>query len=352
MQGQQPVNMADVARQAGVSTATVSRALRDRPGVSEPTRVRIKKLASDLAYVISPEASRLSGGVTGRVAVVVPSINLWFFASMLAGIEGVLRDADLDVLIYHVEGAEDRRLFFERLPARRKVDAVIVIALPVPEQEAKRLDLMGVQVVVAGGTMRDYPHVRIDDFEVAHQAIHHLAQLGHRRIAMIRTEDPEGAVWAADLSRSEGYMEALKGFGITPSKELMVTVPWGIDGGARAMDRLLSLREPPTAVFAYSDEVAMGALRSLRRAHIPVPERMSIVGVDDHPMAELNDLTTVRQPVVRQGEMAGQLVLDLLHGRAPAERQVTVPTHLVVRGSTAPPPVKLPRLDSNQQPAG
>ncbi len=338
VQGHQPVNMSDVARQAGVSTATVSRALRDMPGVSEPTRKRIKSLADELAYVISPEASRLSGGATGRVAVVVPTINVWFFSTMLAGIEGVLREADLDVLIYHVDGAEDRRRFFERLPARRKADAVIVIALPVPESEAARLDLMGVQVVVAGGCIRHYPHVRVDDVEVAHQAVGHLLQLGHQRIAMIRTSDLEGAVWAADLARSQGYRAAIQAVGLPLDQELMVTVPWGVDGGARAMDRLLSLRQPPTAVFAYSDEVAIGALRSLRRAHIPVPERMSIVGVDDHPMAELNDLTTVHQQVGLQGVIAGQLALDLLHGRAPDEQQLTLPTHLVVRGSTAPPP--------------
>jgi DNA-binding LacI/PurR family transcriptional regulator len=338
VEGQPQINMADVARKAGVSTATVSRALRDMPGVSETTRERIKQLADELAYVVSPEASRLSGGATGRVAVVVPSINVWFFSTMLAGIEGVLRDADLDVLIYHVEGAEDRRKFFQRLPARRKVDAVVVIALPVPDQEAKRLDLMGVQVVVAGGRLRNYPHVRIDDNEVAHQAVGHLAKLGHERIAMIRTADPEGSLWAADLSRSRGYREALKVAGLDFDERLVVTVPFGIDGGARAMDRLLSMRAPPTAVFAYSDEVAMGALRTLRRAHISVPEEMSIIGVDDNPMAELNDLTTINQSVETQGNIAGQMVLDLLHGRMTPDRQITVPTHIVVRGSTAPPP--------------
>jgi LacI family repressor for deo operon, udp, cdd, tsx, nupC, and nupG len=337
VQRQQQINMADVARQAGVSTATVSRALRDMPGVSAGTRERIKALADELAYVVSPEASRLSGGATGRVAVVVPTINVWFFSTMLAGIEGVLRDADMDVLIYHVEGAEDRRQFFQRLPARRKVDAVIVIALPVPDEEAKRLDLMGVHVVVAGGRLRDYPHVRIDDNEVAHQAISHLTKLGHERIGMIRTADPEGSLWAADLSRSRGYRDALRAAGLGYEDELMITVPFGIDGGARAMDRLLSLREPPTAVFAYSDEVAMGALRTLRRAHISVPEQMSVIGVDDHPMAELNDLTTVHQSVEVQGAIAGQMALDLLHGRNTTDRQVTVPTYLVVRGSTAPP---------------
>jgi LacI family repressor for deo operon, udp, cdd, tsx, nupC, and nupG len=329
--------MADVARYAGVSTATVSRALRDMPGVSERTRRRIKKLADELSYVISPEASRLSGGSTGRVAVVVPLINLWFFSTVLAGIEAVLREADLDVLIYHVEGADERRAFFERLPARRKADAVIVISLPVPREEARRLDLLGVEVVIAGGQLLEYPYVRIDDVEVAHQAVHHLRQLGHKRIGMLRTSSPDGALWSADRQRSSGFVSAMAESGVETPPELMVTVPWGADGGARAMDRLLSLREPPTAVFAYSDEVAIGALRSLRRAHISVPEQMSVIGVDDHPMADLNDLTTVYQPVEQQGAIAAKMVLELLDGRSLAEPHLTVPTHLVVRGSTAPP---------------
>lgn len=331
------VNMADVARHAGVSLATVSRSLRDLPGVSEATRKRVKRLADELSYVVSPEASRLASGATGRVAVVVPAINAWFYSTMLAGIEAVLREADMDVLIYHVEGAKDRAAFFERLPARRKVDAVILIALPVTEAEAARLELMGVTVVMAGGTLGDYPNVAVDDVEIARQAVNHLINLGHSSIAMIRTEDPEGAVWAADRARTQGYREALSRAGLPAPDEWTVTVPWGIDGGARAMDRLLSLSEPPTAVFAYSDEVAMGALRSLRRAGIPVPERISIVGVDDHPMAELTDLTTVNQSVHEQGGIAGRLVLNRLRGATGCAEHVTLPTHLVVRGSSAPP---------------
>jgi len=307
------------------------------PGVSASTRRRIKSLAEELSYVVSPEASRLSSGSTGRVAVVVPTINVWFFSTVLAGIESVLREADMDTLIYHVDGAADRRDFFERLPARRKADAVIVIALPVPEEEAKRLDLMGVQVVVAGGQLRDYPHVRIDDHEVAHQAVSHLVGLGHERIAMIRTEDAHGVTWASDATRSHGFDVAMKEFGMEPDPDMVVTVPFGLDGGARAMDILLSHREPPTAVFAYSDEVAFGALRTLRRAHIGVPEQMSIIGVDDHPMAELNDLTTVHQRADEQGRIAAKMVLDMLEGRSIGDLQQTVPTHIVVRGSTAPP---------------
>jgi LacI family repressor for deo operon, udp, cdd, tsx, nupC, and nupG len=332
------VNMADVAHRAGVSTATVSRALRDMPGVSPRTRARIKEIAEELSYVISPEASRLSGGSTGRVAVVMPRINVWYFSTMLAGIESVLRDADLDVLIYHVGGAEDRRRFFERLPARRKADAVVVIALPMPEEQAARLDRMGVEVVVAGARVGPYPHVRVDDVLVARQAVDHLLALGHERIAMIRTADPEGAVWAADADRCEGYRQALRAAGIEPDDQYVATVPYSNDGGAQGMARMMSLRRPPTAVFAHSDEIAMAALRTLRRAHVPVPEGMSIVGVDDHPMAELHDLTTVHQPVEEQGRLTAHMVLDLVAGRPLPSTEVTVPTYLVVRSSTAPPP--------------
>src|SRR5687768_8976127 len=115
--------MADVARRAGVSTATVSRALRDVPGVSPSTRMRIKEIADELSYVVSPEASRLSRGGTGRIAVVVPKIQIWFYASMLAGIDAALAEAEMDVLVYQVDGEEQRTRFFQQLPVRRKVDA-------------------------------------------------------------------------------------------------------------------------------------------------------------------------------------------------------------------------------------
>jgi LacI family transcriptional regulator, repressor for deo operon, udp, cdd, tsx, nupC, and nupG len=331
------VNMADVARAAGVSTSTVSRALRDLPGVSPARRDRIRAIAEDLAYVVSPEASGLARGATGRVAVVVPSLSRWYFSVMLAGIEAALRDADLDVLIYHVGDAEDRRRFFHELPARRKVDAVVVIALPVPPKEVERLDLMGVQVVVAGGRMRDYPHVRIDDHAAALLAVRHLVDLGHERVAMIRTSDAEGQLWPTDVSRTLGYLDAIAQARLPTVEEYLVTTPFGIHNGIDAMNKLLALPVPPTAVFAQSDEIAFGALRALHQAGVEVPGDMSIMGVDDHPLAELHDLTTIRQPVELQGRMAGEIVLHLLGDEPRGDSPECVPVELVVRRSTGPP---------------
>jgi DNA-binding LacI/PurR family transcriptional regulator len=153
---------------------------------------------------------------------------------------------------------------------------------------------------------------------------------------MIAATDPAQPGWPVNPGRSRGYDEALAGAGLPQDPDLVVTVPWGGVSGADAMARLLSLREPPTAVYAHSDEIAFGAIRTLQRAGLRVPEDMSIVGIDDHPVAELADLTTVAQPVHAQGVRAGHLVLSLLANESPAAG-VTLPTRLMIRNSTAPP---------------
>ncbi|MFC4070516.1 LacI family DNA-binding transcriptional regulator [Actinoplanes subglobosus] len=329
-------NMADVARRAGVSMATASRALSNHPHVAPETRARVLAAAEQLSYVVSPEASRLAGGTTGRVAVVVPHLARWFFGALLDGLESVLRDADLDVLLYHVGDAADRRDFFHRLPARRKVDAVVVLGMPVRDDERARLELMGVHIVAAGGQVENYPYVSIDDRAAGRQAVDHLIFLGHRRIGMIATVDPAEPGWPASPGRTLAYHAALADAGLPADPGLVVTVDWGGANGADAMARLLSLREPPTAVYAHSDEVALGAMRTLRRAGLRIPGDMSVVGIDDHPLADMADLTTVAQPVHEQGVRAGRMLRKLLAGE-PGPDGVTVPTRLIVRGSTGPP---------------
>jgi LacI family repressor for deo operon, udp, cdd, tsx, nupC, and nupG len=336
------VTLADIAARAGVSLATASRALSDAYGVSPSTRDRVRAVADQLSYVVSPDASRLAGGRTGRVAVVVPHLSRWFFAEMLAGVEEVLREAGLDLLLYNVETLDHRRHFFERLPARRKVDAIVVLAFPVTEDERLRLELLGVGIVAAGGQSVRYPYVCIDDRAAGRQAVDHLLSLGHRRIAMIAAESPLARGWPAVNGRSLAYREALAEAGIFSDPALMRTVDWGGEEGAGAMSDLLASGPPPTAVYAHSDEVALGALRTLRRAGLRVPEDVSVIGIDDHPLAALTDLTTVHQSVREQGAMAGRMVLDLLTPGGGPQPSAFAPTRLVVRSTTAPPPA--PRL--------
>ena len=331
------VSMADVAQRAGVSIGTVSRALRGKPGVGEPTRVRIRAIAEDLMYVVSPEASSLARRETDRVAVVVPRIDVWFYSTMLAGVESVLRDAGMDVLLYQIDGQAQRSRFFQQLPARRKVDALILVALPMLPAEIDRLDLMGVHVVIAGGRLGSYPFVEVDDHAVGMSAVDHLVELGHRRIAMIRTSDTDGSAWSSDLLRTQGYRAALANHELLAPPDYLVTEAYGVDAGARGMQRLLALKEPPTAVFAYSDEIAVSAMRALQMAGLRTPEDMSLIGADGHPLGGLFGITTLEQSVGGQGRLAAETVVALLRGQD-VDPAVQVPTTLVDRGSTGPPP--------------
>jgi len=336
VQGSPEVKMADVARRAGVSVSTVSRALRGVPGVTDETRERIRSIADQLAYVVSPEASGLARGTTGRVGVVVPRTDVWFYGEMLGSIEAALRDADLDVLIYQVRDQAQRTRFFRELPSRRKVDAVVLIALSMPKAEIDRLDLLGVEVVVAGSPVRDFPSVAVDDRAIARVAVDHLIGLGHRRIAIIRALGEGNLHWEPDLYRAEGYRSALEAAGLPLRDDYSVATTFSMAGGVQAAEQLLALADPPTAIFAFSDELALGALEAARRAGITVPDDLSVMGVDDHPLAEGFGLSTVRQDVAAQGRTAAEMVVRRLRGEA-REPDVLIPHELVIRQTTAGP---------------
>ena len=330
-------SMYDVARAANVSIATVSRTLSGRPGVSEATRERVREAAERLNYVVSPEASGLARKSTGRVAVVVTSADLWFYSTLLAAIEHELRAAHLDVLLYQIDGSEARRAFFAELPARRKADAVLVVTQPMLPEEAERLSLLGMHVVTAGNRVLDYPSVTIDDHEIGRLATQHLIDLGHRRIGQISTLDSEDMLWQADRDRRAGYRAALESAGIEHDSSLEVDVPFGLEGGKHAVLQLLDHADAPTAAFVHADEVAFGCFLGLRSRNQTFPYTMALVGVDDHPFANVASLSTVRQDVALQGTLAARQVMRLMRDEELAERHVTVPVELIARASSFPP---------------
>ncbi len=324
--------MHDVAERAGVSPATVSRALRGMPGVAEETRRRVLSAAEALSYVVSPAAAALASGSTGQVAVLVPRIESWFHAAVVAGAEEGLRVRGLDLLLHRLASPREQFDFFERLPLRRKVDAVIVAGFVLDTRAQSRLSALGLPVVLIGDRAQSFASVRIDDRHAARQAVEHVIRAGHVRIAMISSRAGAGVSPAADTERIEGYRQAHTRAGLPLDDALLVAEPWGSQGGADGMEHLLSLHNPPTAVFCFSDEVAFGALRTLRRAGLTVPWAMSVVAIDDHPMSQWLDLTTIRQSGFEQGLSAAAMVGQLLAGGAVSD--VVLPTRLVVRHST------------------
>jgi LacI family repressor for deo operon, udp, cdd, tsx, nupC, and nupG len=324
-----------VAALAGVSVGTVSRALRGQPGVAAETRHRVQAAAGELGYVASPSAASLASGRTMTVGVVVPYITRWFFSSVVQGAEAVLAEAGYDVLLYDLAGRADARarLLGGRLLEKR-VDAALLVTLDLDPAEHAALRDLGRPVVLVGGRA-EFPSVSIDDVEAGVTATEHLLELGHHRIGFIGLDRTARGTFRAAGDRRRGYRRALRAAGLTVDRSLERPGDFTIAGGRCAMRELMALDDPPTAVFAASDEMAMGCLHAIRLAGREVPGDFSIIGVDDHEMANLHDLTTVAQPVVEQGRIAAGLLLALLRGDAPpADTSVVVPTQLVVRTST------------------
>ncbi len=325
----------DVASLAGVSPATVSRSLRGLPNVSEATRSKVLAAARELSYVASPSASGLASGRTTTVGVVVPFVTRWFFAQAVAGACDVLHEAGYDVLLYNLGGTEGRDRFFDRMPLTRRVDAVLVLTLPLSEEHADALRALSLPLVIVGSQVPGVTSVTIDDIEGAQRAVNHLLHQGHELVAMISAVGDDFG-FSASRNRVLGYRQALSAAGLEGRDDMLVTATYGIGGGAEAMEQLLSGDVLPTSVFAEYDELAIGAMRTLSRAGISVPGQVSVVGFDDHEMAAVVDLTTVSQPVYEQGTIAAGLLLDALSGETEPQ-SVVMPTRLLIRGSTGPP---------------
>lgn len=328
----------DVARDVNMSTATVSRALRGLPGVSEETRARVVETALRLGYVASPGAAALASGKTRTVAVIVPWVTRWFFSAVVQGAEEVLREQGYDLLLYNLAGDESaRHRVFETTLLNKRVDAVLVLSLKPTTDELARLDKLGRPVTIVGADVPGWATVRIDDVEAARAATRHLTGLGHRRIGYVGGEIEGVLDFTAPAARLTGYREALGEAGIEVDESLEAEGGFTVAGGTEAAEHLLGLPERPTAIFAASDEMAFGVLRTARELGLRVPEDLSVVGIDDHEMAGIFDLTTIAQPVHEQGRVAALQVLSALSAPLWAPEQVLLPTELVVRRTTAPP---------------
>lgn len=331
----------DVAREAGVSVATVSRALRGLDRVSPNTRERVLKVAADLDYVASPTATSLASGRTEVVGVAAPFLTRWFFASLVSAIEKTLRRHGHHVLLFDLEDESyDSRLTLSQNLLWRRVDGVITLNLPMTDSELELLERLGLPAVAIGTPMLGYPTVRIDDVAAMTEATEHIVNLGHREIAYIGTVPENVAHIATPQARRDAFRAVLGRHGIPVREEWILSCDWTAQA---ALDHTMTLLQRggqrPTAIVAASDEMAFGALMAAGRLGLSVPDDLSVIGVDDHTLSSVMGLTTVRQDVVAQGERAAQLLLDVLIREQEPDPalDVLIPTELVVRTSTAPP---------------
>jgi DNA-binding LacI/PurR family transcriptional regulator len=337
-----------VAAAAGVSMATVSRALRGLPNVAPETRARVAEAASRLRYQPHPHASRLAAGRTHAIGMAVPLLERWYFGKIVASAESALRERGYDLILYEVDGeAALRRFLSEAAPYRKRTDGLIIADLVVPPDLLGGLVSSGTVMVTIGDRTDDYSSVMIDNAAAAQLVMDHLIDLGHRRIGLIGGQPDRPIHLDVPHLRMRGALAVLDEAGIGPRPHHVQTAGFTVTGGYHAMSRMLDHPDRPTAVFAFSDEMAIGAIRAAREHGLHVPDDLSVAGFDDHDVAWALDLTTVAQPVMGLGETVTELLLA--HVRDPSSppkheiRDVT----LRIRGSTGPAPGVRTRQDDD-----
>ncbi len=337
------VGIDDVAQRARVSTATVSRTLSGRGPVSAATRERVLAAASELGYVVSSAASSLASGRTRNIGVLVPILDQWFFSRVLAGIAETLQASGYDLTLYALTAdAEHRHRVFDTSLRRQRVDGVLVVSMALTADETRQLAALGLPVIALGGRAGAMPALAIDDVAVARRATEHLLHLGHRDIAHLGLHAEFEGDFRIPSQRRQGFAEAMRAAGLGEQLDRVdrfAAADFTMAGGHAATARLLrDAATRPTALFAASDEMAIGAILAAREAGLRVPEDLSVVGVDGHDLAEFFGLTTIDQFPERQGAQAAHAMLaavgePLTPAVAPGDLAFT----LVDRATTAPP---------------
>lgn len=329
-----PVSIYDIARAAGVSPSTVSRALEDHPRIGAETRKRIQKLAREMDYVPSTVARSLTAKKTWTIGMVLPTISDPFMGRVVEGVEQAAIEAGFNVFISTSQNDRQREIEVVAMLQKRRVDGIIVIASHLFDGWPRAVHHSRVPVVMIDeqNPGENMHFVAVDDRSGARIAVEHLLALGHRRIGYVGVSNrPQ-----SNQYRLKGYQDALQAAGEAVDPALIITVDDVMEHGQIGEASLEPLLVAgATAVFCYNDTTAIGLLAACARSGLTIPEQLSIIGFDDIDMAAytLPPLTTMRQPRFELGQWAMHMMLALLDGQEPANR--IIPAELIVRQTTA-----------------
>lgn len=341
--GRQEISIEDIARVAGVSHSTVSRALRNSSLISNEVRLRIQVLAQEMGYTPNAIARSLQNQQTNTIGLVVTSISDPFFADVMKGVEEVAKATDFSVVLSAAHNDPDQEMGIIETFHRRRVDGILVASSRISSFHGERLHSIQIPTVLINSQVdsqqKSLHWVAVDDQIGARLAVDHLLLLGHRSIGYIGTASRP----KSNRYRLEGYYQSLAAASIPCQDSWVAIAPPG--GEASHEEDVLvgqsllptMLAAGVTAVFCYNDMVAVGVLLACRARGISIPGSLSVVGFDDIAMTEYvtPPLTTVCQPKIQMGHLAMQMLLDLLHAR-PVYNRVLSPS-LTLRSSTAPP---------------
>jgi DNA-binding LacI/PurR family transcriptional regulator len=332
--------LADVARKAGVSKSTASRALSGHGSVSVATKKRVAAIAKEMGFVASSAAESLATGRSKNIALLTPFVNRWFYSEVIDGVEAALIGAGYDLTLYRLtDDPEQRRALFDYFLVRKGVDAVIALTLYITDDEVARLDTLNKPIVGIGGKIPGVSTFFIDDRLVARRQTEHLISLGHTHIVHFGGDIEHQLDFEVHGGRLRGFRDALERAGLSRDDDF-VAVDVSMGGGYEAGLKILAdPQNRPTAIVAVSDEVAIGAMMAAYRLGLKIPDDLSVIGIDGHPLAEQFGLTTMVQHVSKQGAIAVSQALALLGGMEVSDDTdlaMELPVDLKIRNSTGP----------------
>ncbi len=323
----------DVAEEAGVSIATVSRVLNKQVSVSPATRVKVEKAIEQLNYQPNYLGRNLRRAETKIILVILQNISNPFYSKVVEGIEDLGHKHGYNIMICNTDSESERERSYLDLLVNRLVDGVILMEPEINSQELSQIgnDFPVVQCCeYIEGT--DVPHISIDNVEAGYTAINHLIKLGHTRIGMISGYNR----LLSAMQREKGYKKALGDAGINYDQDLIKYGSYGFTGGLRATKELLQMKNTPTAIFAISDITAIGAIRAIKEAGLKIPEDIAVVGFDNTSIASMYDpqVTTISQPRYDLGKISMEMLLNLINNEKVSSREVYLEHELIIREST------------------
>ncbi len=329
------VTIYDIARQANVTAATVSRVINRKNNVSAQTREKVMRIVEEMDFYPSTIASALSGKRAQEVGIISTFFLGDFFLKILESLHAELKR--YDVILYNAQTPASRQEVVRRIVNEGRLSGMIFLSSPILKEEEALLKKSPVPAVLLECNHPDYPSIYYDNVIGAYKAVHHLIELGHEKVAII-TGKPEPKVLSPiGKERLAGYKMALSLARIPVREDYVMLSEWTREDAYLHAKRRLSMKDRPSAIFAASDYQAVGALRAAQELKLNVPRDISIMGYDNTEISEILALTTVAQRYDVMARNAAQSLLEEIRTGVRSKEQIVLQSELIIRSTTAKP---------------
>jgi LacI family transcriptional regulator, repressor for deo operon, udp, cdd, tsx, nupC, and nupG len=331
------IRIADVARLAGVSTATVSRVLSEPGKVRQKTHDLVMEAVRRSGYIPNSTAQKLRTRRTMNVLVVAPRLTNPVFAEILRGVDDELTRSGYGIIIGNLDNRREREARYVDLALSRQVDGVLLLTGYIPENGPRSMRESGLPIVAMCAAIDDdkIPNVVVQDREASRKAVEHLRQLGHHKFGYISGTSSS----IIETERFGGFMEGIRAAGLGSDDFVRWEGTFVFSAGVAAAESFLSMKERPTGIFAACDESAIGFIKRVRAERIRVPQDVSVIGFDGIELADYSEptLTTFRQPLHELGRVGADVLMKLIRKEMkPADWNVRLPLTLLDRDTTGP----------------